>query len=312
MPPSILKWLRALADEGRLRLLLLLQSEELNVAEMQEILNMGQSRISMQLKELRQAGLVEDRKTGKSSFYRLHPAAEGHPQLRAMLAAAAAEMPEASGDQQALELLLRKRQDRMRLYFDELAGKFGRDYVPGRSWKALAEALLKLLPPQVVADLGAGEGTLAQLLAQRARQVIAVDNSEKMVAFGRDLTQRHGLANLDYRHGDLEDLPIADESVDLAIFSQSLHHAPHPARAVAEAYRILRPGGRVMLLDLVKHNFEQARELYADLWLGFAEVDLEQFLKGAGFREVETSRVYREEQPPHLETLLALGVKAEA
>jgi ubiquinone/menaquinone biosynthesis C-methylase UbiE len=307
MGPSILKSLRALADEGRLRLLLLLETEELNVQEMQEILNMGQSRISMQLKELRQAALVEDRKTGKSSFYRLHPAVASDPQLRALLQAAKAEIPEAAPDQRALELLLRKRQDHMRLYFDELAGKFGRDYVPGRSWKAVAEALLKLMPPQVVADLGAGEGTLAQLLAQRAKLVIAVDNSEKMVAFGRELADRHGLSNLDYRHGDLEQLPIDDESVDLAIFSQSLHHAPHPARAMAEAYRILRPGGRVMLLDLVKHNFEQARELYADLWLGFAEVDLEQFLKGAGFQGVETSRVYREEQPPHLETLLALG-----
>ena len=104
MAPSILKMLRALADEGRLRLLLLLQSEELNVAEMQEILNMGQSRISMQLKELRQAGLVEDRKTGKSSFYRLHAAAEANPQLRAVLTEVAMEMPEARADQQALEL----------------------------------------------------------------------------------------------------------------------------------------------------------------------------------------------------------------
>jgi ArsR family transcriptional regulator len=309
MPLSTLECLRVLAEESRIRILVLLAREELSVAELQEILSMGQSRISMQLAKLKQAGLVEDRRTGKSSLYRLAPWTLQQPELLALLEKAGAELPTAPTDQAALELILRKRKDRMRSYFDELAGKFGRDYVPGRSWKAIAEALLKLMPPQVVADLGAGEGTLSQLLAQRARQVIAVDNSERMVAFGRQLAVKHNLPNLDYRQGDLEQLPIESESVDLAIFSQSLHHAPHPDRAVAEAFRICKPGARIVILDLVRHSFEEARELYADLWLGFTEVELEKFLKGAGFAGVETSRIYREEQPPHLETVLALGVK---
>lgn len=309
MPSSILKSFRLLSDPSRVRVLLLLQKEELTVAELQEILSMGQSRISMTLSQLKQAELVEDRRNGKYMHYRLHPEMVRNNGLIGLLEQAEREIGEASKDRLALDLVLRKRQDKMRAYFDELAGKFGRDYVPGRSWKGLAEALLKLLPPMVVADLGAGEGTLSQLLAQRAERVIAVDNSEKMVAFGRELALRHGLPNLDYRVGDLELLPIDDASVDLAIFSQSLHHAPHPAKAIREAWRILRPGGRIVVLDLVRHSFEEAREMYADLWLGFPEVELEEYLRSAGFTAIESSIVNKEPQPPYLETLLAIGWK---
>ncbi|MBS1856004.1 MAG: metalloregulator ArsR/SmtB family transcription factor [Acidobacteria bacterium] len=302
---SILKSLRLAADPNRLRILLLLEQEELSVAELQEILARGQSQISMHLAQLKQAGLVEDRREGKNSFYRLTAPAR----LMEVARDAAAEIPEAAQDHDALRLALRKRRDRMRRYFDELAGKFGRTYVPGRSWKGIAEALLKLMPPMVIADLGAGEGTISQLMAQRARKVIAIDNSEKMVEFGSDLARTHAIANLEYRLGDLEDVPIRSGTVDLAFLSQALHHAVHPEKAVAEAYRILKPDGRVAILDLNRHQFEEAREMYADLWLGFTELELERYLKGAGFRNVETAIVYREPDAPHLETVLAMGEK---
>jgi len=150
----------------------------------------------------------------------------------------------------------------MRAYFDGLAGKFGHHYVPGRSWKGLAETLLALLPPLEIADLGAGEGTFSQLLARRAKRVIAIDNSEKMVEYGADLARKHGVENLEYRQGDLEAVPIDDQSVDLAFFSQALHHAQHPERAVAEAWRILKPGGRVVVLDLNRpHLRRRARDV---------------------------------------------------
>jgi ubiquinone/menaquinone biosynthesis C-methylase UbiE/DNA-binding HxlR family transcriptional regulator len=306
--PSILKSLRLLADPNRLRILLLLAVEELSVAELQEILGVGQSTISTQLSQLKSAGLIEDRRAGKNNLYRLQqPAGEG---LLPVIRQAAAEIPQAAQDQAALHLTLRKRQDKSRAFFDEMAGRFGKEYVPGRSWKGLAEALLKLMPPMVIADLGAGEGTFSLLLAQRATKVIAVDNSEKMVAYAIAVAEKQGVKALEYRLGDLEAVPIEDDSVDLAFFSQSLHHALHPGRAVAEAWRILKPGGRIAVLDLVKHRFEEARELYADTWLGFSEVELEALLQNADFSGVQTDLVHKETEAPYFQTLLAVGYKA--
>ena len=299
---SILKSLRLLADPARVRILLLLDREELSVAELQEILAMGQSRISTHLAQLRQAGLVEDRRQGKNSLYSLKSR-----ELIAVLKAAAVEIPEAGEDTEALKLVLEKRRDKVRHYFDELAGKFGRNYVPGRSWKGLAETLLQLMPPMVVADLGAGEGTFSQLLAQRAKRVIAVDNSPKMVEFGAKLAKQNGVANIDYRVGDLEAPPIRAGTVDLAFFSQSLHHALHPQGAIDAAYRLLKPAGRIVVLDLKKHAFEQAREMYADTWLGFSETELRAFLENAGFKNVQSWIVDRENQNPAFETILAVG-----
>jgi ArsR family transcriptional regulator len=307
----MLRNLRLLADPIRLRILLLLDKEELSVAELQDILGLRQSRISTHLAQMKQGGLLEDRREGKSIYYRLRTPrgaeAGSFAKLRAVLESAASEIPEAEQDAPALALIMRRRRDKVRAYFDELAGKFGRHYVPGRSWKGLAETLLTLMPPMVIADLGAGEGTFSQLLARRAKKVIAVDNSEKMVAYGAELARKHGVANLEYRLGDIEEVPIRSGTVDLTFFSQALHHAQHPDRAVAEAFRILKPGGRIVVLDLLRHNHQEARELYADVWLGFTEAEVFRFLTDAGFRQVETSIVHREENSPHFQTLLTVG-----
>jgi ubiquinone/menaquinone biosynthesis C-methylase UbiE/DNA-binding HxlR family transcriptional regulator len=303
---SILKSLRLLADPNRVRIVLLLEREELSVAELQEILAMGQSTISTHLSQLKQAGIVEDRRTGKNILYRLKAFGNGtQEQVLGVLKHAVKEIPEATEDRDALRLALRRRQDKVRSYFDELAGKFGRQYVPGRSWQGLAETFLLLMPPLVIADLGAGEGTVSQLLARRAKKVIAVDNSEKMVEFGSSLARSHGVRNLEYRLGDLEELPVRKGEADVAFFSQSLHHAQHPPRALTEAFRILKPGGRVIILDLLKHHFEEARALYADVWLGFSEVELRRMLSDAGFKDISTALVHREAEAPHFETILA-------
>lgn len=302
---SIVQSLRLLADATRLRLLLLLGQAELTVAEVQEILGMGQSRISTHLAQLKRAGLVRDRRAGKNILYALAPADDAHAPLREIVAASAREIPESVTDRTALALVLKKREDRAREYFNRLAGKFGRAHCPGRSWQALAHMLFGLLPPLVIADLGAGEGTLSQLLARTAEKVIAVDSSEKMVEFGAALAREHGFANLEYRLGDMQAPPIAPGTVDLAIFSQALHHAAAPPRAVAAAAGILKPGGRLVILDLLAHTFEQARELYADLWLGFSELELHQMLAEGGFREINVGVVSRETQSPHFQTVLA-------
>src|SRR5438445_171487 len=308
---STINFLRLLADPTRLRLLLLLEQEELSVAELQQILGMGQSRISSHLAQLKRAGVVEDRRAGKNVYYGASENGQGSRRARVaeLSRTLARELPETSRDRTSLKLVLRKRQDKAREYFDELAGKFGRRYCPGRSWQALAHALITLLPPLAVADLGAGEGTLSQLLAKNARKVIAIDSSPKMVEFGSKLAKKHGFKNLEYRLGDIEDPPIAKNSVDLAILSQALHHAIHPQRAIAAAHQILKRGGRLVILDLLSHRFERARELYADHWLGFSEVELHQFLEKSGFWEIEVSVVAREKHSPHLQTVFATGVK---
>ncbi len=303
--PSILKSLKLFSDPTRIRILLLLEAESLNVAELQEILGMGQSRISTQLSQLRQEGLVQSSRSGKNNVY-THSTPKA---LMEVARQAASEIPEVQADSNTLEHILRKRNDKTRAYFDALAGKFGSSYVPGRSWKSLAEAMLKILNYEVIADLGAGEGTLAQLLAPRAKKVIAIDNAPNMVEFGTNLARKHGLKNLEYRLGDIEAPPIDDNSVDLAIFSQALHHADHPDRAIAAAYRILKPGGKLVILDLLQHSFDQARELYADTWLGFSEVDLYKMMQEAGFQSIETTIVDREAEAPHFQTLLATGEK---
>ena len=300
--------LRLLGDEARVRILRLLQAEELSVAELQEILGMGQSRISMQLSQLKQAGLVEVRKSGQKSLYRL-TGRGSEPVISETLRRGGEEIPAAAQDTAALRFVLQKRKDRLRDYFDELAGRFGRHYMPGRNWKGLAEMLLKLMPPLVIADLGAGEGTVSLLLAQRAKRVVAVDHSGKMREYAMDVARRNAVGNLDYRVGDLEALPIGDAEVDLALFHQSLHHALHPIDAVREALRILRPGGQVAILDLLKHSVEEARELYADVWLGFSQVELVGLLEDAGFTNPDVSAVHREEEAPHFETLLAIAQK---
>jgi len=320
----IVKSLKLLSDPTRLRLLLLLREEELSVAEIQEILGMGQSRISSHLAQLKAAQLVTDRRSGKNIYYNLTSQEHGqHGQqgrpgrddrqspFMEIIEASAGEIPEARHDHAALQLIRRKRQDKARDYFNRLAGKFGRSYCPGRSWNGVAQMLLTLVGPITVADMGAGEGTLSQFLARRAEKVIALDNSEKMVEFGAALAREHGFANLEYRLGDMEEPPIAPATLDLALFSQALHHASRPSRAIAAAFAALKPGGRIAILDLLAHQFEGARELYADLWLGFSEVELDEMLRHAGFTDIELAIVDRESEPPHFQTLFATALKPE-
>ena len=305
-----LKSLRALADPTRLRLLALLERDELSVNELQEITRLGQSRISTHLGLLTESGLTENRRDGKRTFYKL--ADRNEPQTREVLSVAiraAKELAEFPGDQTNFKRILARRNEKAEIYFNQIAGRFDRSYGPGRSWQAFGHLLLRILPPLTIADLGSGEGLLSELLARRAKKVIAVDNSEKMVHFGAEKAKENGLKNLDFRQGDLEDPPIDANSIDLAILSQALHHADHPDVAVASAHRILKPKGQMMILDLLAHQFEQAHKLYGDRWLGFRESDLHRWLEQAGFKKIDISIVAKEENPPHFQTILASAEK---
>ncbi len=307
---ATLKSLRALSDPTRLRIVALLERDELSVNELQEITRMGQSRISTHLGLLQESGLVHSRREGKRTFYKLNPRADQVAREFIQLAVRGAkEMTEHAPDQQNLKRILARRNEQAQVYFNQVAGRFDRSYGPGRSWQAFGHLLLRIIPPVIIADLGSGEGLLSELLARKARKVIAVDNSERMVAFGASKAKKNGLKNLEFRLGNLENPPLASASVDIVILSQALHHAETPAEAIVSAARILKPGGQVMILDLLKHNFDQARELYGDRWLGFSEGELHGWLEKAGLKKVEVSVVAREEQPPHFQTILASGIK---
>ena len=307
---STLKLLRTISDATRLRILSLLQENELSVHELQEITGMGQSRISTHLGQLLDSGLVQSRKEGKRTYYKQNPELDGPGADFVKLAVPGVrELPDYASDRINLKRILKRREDQAQVYFNQVAGRFDRVYGPGRSWQGFGHLLLRILPPLIVADLGSGEGLLSELLARRCKKVIAVDNSEKIVSFGAAKARKNKLNNLEFRHGDLENPPIEKESVDLAILSQALHHAENPAAAIAAAYRILRSGGSIMVLDLLKHNFDKAHDLYGDRWTGFAESDLHRWLEDAGFRQIEISIVAREESPPHFQTILASGEK---
>ncbi|MEG0025212.1 MAG: metalloregulator ArsR/SmtB family transcription factor [Akkermansia sp.] len=302
---SILKSLKLLTDPTRLRIMNILDGESLSVAELQEILGMGQSSISTQLSQLRKEELVKDSRAGKNIFY----TSNLDDNLRTVAIKACTEVPEVEHDTKALHFVLEKRKDKMRAYFDDVVGRFGRNYAPGRSWKGLAGALLRIMNYDVIADLGAGEGFVSQLLSPRAKQVIAVDNSPGMVELGREMAQKHGLSNLEYRLGDIETPPIEKETVDLAMLSQALHHATSPIKALHSAWAILKPGGCLVILDLLQHNVDEVRNIYADQWLGFSETQMQSMLKEAGFCHIFTDVVDKEEEAPFFQTLMSVAWK---
>ncbi len=307
---STLKSLRILADPTRLRLIVLLRQEELSVNELQEITRMGQSRISTHLGHMQESELLVSRREGKRIFYRLNPSLPDHTlELIQLAIAGADELSEARGDETNLRRIVERRQDKARVYFDQVAGRFDRSYGPGRSWQAFGNLLLRVLPPLEIADLGSGEGLLSELLALRAKRVIAVDNSPKMVEFGTKKAKENGMDHLEFRLGDLAHPPIDDNSVDLVVLSQALHHTEQPESAIKSSFRILKPGGQVVILDLLRHNFEEAKTLYGDTWLGFEENELQTWLERAGFTQADVSRVAKEVDPPHFETLLCWAQK---
>jgi ubiquinone/menaquinone biosynthesis C-methylase UbiE/DNA-binding HxlR family transcriptional regulator len=303
--------LKLLSDSTRLRLLRLLVEEELSVAELQEILDMGQSRISSHLGLLKQGELVEDRREGKKSFYHINRSLD--PEIQTLLKVVC-DAIDKEGNQEPdahnLKRIIDQRRELSEKFFNSVAENLGKYHCPGRSWEAIGHFLLKLTPSIVIADLGAGEGIISQLLARRAETVYCIDNSKRMVEVGTELAAKNGFNNLIYKYGDIEKVPLDNNQVDLALLSQALHHARQPLQALEEAHRILKPGGQIIVLDLLEHQFEKARELYNDQWLGFSQNQLYRWMKEVGFEQVDVSIVAKEKEEPFFETLLASAVKA--
>ena len=296
---------RLLGDPTRLRLLRALARDRFNVSELTGILGLAQSGVSRHLGLLRDAGLVVEERESGYAFYRLADRSNGHPSLWPLLDAQFASFAKDRAvreDDARLEEVLRLRHENFE------AGGDGRQLVPGRSWAAWARALAHLLPPLDVADLGCGEGYLTIETARWAKSVVAVDRSDAVLERARDLARRRRVGNITWKKGDLTKLPLPDASVDVALLSQALHHAARPDRVLAEATRVLRPGGRVLLLDLRQHDQAWVRERLGDVRLGFRDSELDKLLRDAGLEQVRVSVGARRTGDPFT-VLIASGTK---
>lgn len=298
---------RLLGEDARLRLLRVLSRQRLNVTELTGVLGLAQSGVSRHLGLLKDAGLVAEERDGGFSYYRLGAAVQP---IEAALQAqfeAAADDPDVRADEARLQEVLRLRKEN----FDAHAGPDTRDarqLVPGRSWAAWSRALGLLMPPLKVADLGCGEGYLTIEAARWASRVIAVDRSAAVLGRARALARRRHVANVIWKKGELERLPMKDASVDVAMLSQALHHANQPARAIAEAARVVVPGGRVLVLDLRAHEEEWVRAKLGDRRLGFDDAELKKMLAGAGLTDVKVGVGARKSGDPFT-VLLAAGTR---
>lgn len=279
---------RLLGDEVRLRLLRVLSGKHgrLNVSELTAVLGIAQSGVSRHLRLLKEAGLVLEERGGGFSFYRLSPALVdgGFGGLWTTLKAQFAESATSSvarADDARLQEVIRLRKENFDVHGTDRA-----QFVPGRSWAAWSRALGLLLPAVDVADLACGEGYLSVEAARWARRVVGIDRSAEVLKRAKALGERRGVKNITWKRGEIEKLPIDNESVDVALLSQALHHAADPQRAIAEAVRILRPGGRLLILDLREHDQSWVRDRVGDRWLGFKDEELERLLKHAGLNEV--------------------------
>ena len=307
---------RLLGDDARLRILRLLHAERLNVTELTSILGIAQSGVSRHLGLLKDAGLVEERRDGGFTYFRLAPALETGqngfgplwPLLRSQFDGASATA-EGRADDARLEEVRRVRKEN---FEEHGADADMRQIVPGRSWAAWARALGHLLPPLDIADLGCGDGYLTIEAVRFAKTVIAVDRSDAALARAKQLAARKSsAATIVWKRGELEQLPVEDESVDVALLSQALHHAESPAKALAEAVRIVRPGGRVLVLDLRRHNEQWVRDRLGDRWLGFEDAELARLLKDAGLTDINVSVGARRARDPFI-VLIASGRRPEA
>jgi ArsR family transcriptional regulator len=299
--------LRLLADPTRVRLLLLLDYEELSVAELAAIMQLAQPRVSTHLSRLREAGLVSDRRDGVFVYYRIaqHPA-------DAPLEAVWRLLRERTQDP-----LVRQDRDRVRqvlsqrrgegTWADSVAGDMERHYSPGRTWEATARGLVHLLEPGDVLDVASGDGVLAELLAPRARRVTCLDISERVVEAGRKRLKRFD--NVTFEVGDMHALPVADAAFDTVLLMHALTYTEEPAAVFAEAARALRPGGKLLAVTLRKHSHAKAVEPFNHLNLGFSRAELEALASSAGLDVLACTVSAVEKRSPNFSVLALCATK---
>ncbi|HLG55654.1 MAG TPA: metalloregulator ArsR/SmtB family transcription factor [Vicinamibacterales bacterium] len=298
---------RVLADSSRLRLLRVLAQDRFNVTELTGILNLAQSGVSRHLGLLKDAGLVLEEREAGFVYYRVpdDAHADAHAPLWTFLHSQFAEAGDdrtVREDDARLQEVLRHRKEDFEARGDR------RRLLPGRSWAAWSRALGELLPPLDVVDIGCGEGYLALEAARWARHVMGIDRSDDVLDRAKALALRRRVTNVEWRKGDLARLPLRDASHDVALLSQSLHHASDPERAIAEAVRVLRPRGRLLILDLKEHDQAWVRARFGDRHLGFSIDTLTDLLHGAGLAHVRIGTGTAKKGDPFA-VLIASGTK---
>ena len=294
-PQALLGWMEALNDATRLRLLRLLERHELGVVELCDVLQLPQSTVSRHLKVLLDGQWVRARRQGTTNLYRMSTGELDGPVRKLWLLAREQTDAWATVQQDQLRLArrLRDHQRDSQQFFAGTAGKWDKLRRELYGARFNTDALLALLPSDyVVADLGCGTAHLAAELAPRVAKVIGVDNSAAMLKAARKRTSE--IPNLDLRQGDLESLPIDAATCDAAMLILVLTYAPAPATVLSEAARILKPGGKVVIVDLLPHDRDDFRRQMEQQHLGFGVSDVEQMLLTAGLR---TPAVHP--HPPH-------------
>ena len=300
--------LKVFADATRVRLLTLLVGEELTVAELSAITRLAQPRVSTHLARLKEAGLVRDRRAGASAYYRFDESTLD-PAQRALWHTLrdGSDDPLLRQDAERVPSVLAMRAADQN-WADSVAGDMERHYSPGRTWEALARSVLPLFETGDVLDVASGDGVLAELLAPHARRYVCVDASRRVVTAAAERLKRY--RNVEVREADMHALPFTDGSFDLAVLMHALTYAAKPQQAVLEAGRVLRPGGRLLLSSLARHEHRSAVAAYGHANLGFTDRELRRFVDRAGLSVQGVETVTREKRPPHFEVVSLIARKS--
>lgn len=298
---------KLMADSTRLRLLMLVDQEELSVAELAAITQLAQPRVSTHLAKLKEAGLVADRREGVFVYYRMVGSiADASLQALWELLREKTVDPLIRQDFERISQVLSNRSGSSN-WADSVAGDMERHYSPGRTWEATARALVKLLQLGDVVDIASGDGVMAELLAPRAKSIICFDIGEKVVEAGKRRLQNH--AHVKFEIGDMHKLPAEDASFDTALLMHALTYTNQPELVFAEAWRVLRPGGRLVAVTLQKHGHKNMVESYNHINLGFTDSQLKKYCTHAGLDALDIQISGTEKRSPNFEILTLLAGK---
>jgi ubiquinone/menaquinone biosynthesis C-methylase UbiE/DNA-binding transcriptional ArsR family regulator len=308
---AILEHMTALSDPTRCRMLLLLEKHELTVSELCAILQMPQSSVSRHLKTLSDDAWATSRRDGTSRFYSM-PVDDldaGARRLWPLIREQVATTSAAGQDDRRLRGVLARRRAKSQEFFATAAGEWDRLRSDLFGDQFFLWALLGLIDPAiVVGDLGCGTGQLTEIVAPYVKRVIAVDGSPDMLDAAR--VRVGDASNVDVRKGELENLPIDGGELDAAMLSLVLHYSPAPARALTEVARVLRPGGRVLVVDMLPHDRQEYQQQMGHVWLGFSDKQITRFLTGAGFRDVRVRPLPADPEARGPALFAAVAVKA--